>query len=507
MLHGIYFAFLFDNVSGELTLHLINLLLKKMSQNKIKIIFTLILFTTSFDLCRAIDWPNWRGPNHNGISNESGWFKKWPASGPNKLWKTSVGTGFANVSIAGGRVFTMGNKSNRDQVIALDDVTGNELWRHTYSEKLSANLYDGGPNATPTVDGKHVYTLSKTGKAYCFKAESGEIVWIKDLKRLYNASEPRWGFASSPLIQGEKVIYNVGTCGLALDKNSGQLSWKTGSGTAGYASAVPYNHKGKDALVIFAADSAYGVDLSNGNQLWKKPFRTSAAVNAADPVLYNGKIFLTSNSRDGELIELGSTSTRSKWKNRNMRIHFNAGVIIGDYLYGADGRIEKGKTVRCINMKTGETEWTKTNMPCSSITAADNKLIILTRDGSLYIAEASPIRFKQLAKFNVLSGTCWTVPVLANHSLYVRNSKGALHKLEMSKMVIEPQPLDVQLIGNDLEFSWPSTGNFILETSELIGQKSNWKEIELGTAKENGLSVVRIRPNKTGQQFFRLRSK
>ena len=89
----------------------------------------------------------------------------------------------------------------------------------------------------------------------------------------------------------------------------------------------------------------------------------------------------------------------------------------------------------------------------------------------------------------------------------MRNSKGALHKLEMSKMVIEPQPLDVQLIGNDLEFSWPSTGNFILETSELIGQKSNWKEIELGTAKENGLSVVSIRPNKTGQQFFRLRSK
>ena len=102
-----------------------------------------------------------------------------------------------------------------------------------------------------------------------------------------------------------------------------------------------------------------------------------------------------------------------------MRIHFNAGVIIGDYLYGADGRIEKGKTVRCINMKTGETVWTKTNMPCSSITAADNKLIILTRDGRLYIAEASPIRFKQLAKFNVLSGTCWTVPVLALSLIHI----------------------------------------------------------------------------------------
>ncbi len=478
-----------------------------MLRQNLKILFTLFLVITSFDLGRATDWPNWRGPNHNGISNESDWFQKWPSSGPTKLWKASVGTGFAAVSVSGGRVFTMGNKSNRDQVIALDDVTGDELWRHTYSEKLTANLYDGGPNATPTVDGNLVYTLSKTGKAYCFKAESGEVVWTKDLKRLYNAKVPKWGFASSPLIQGKQVVYNVGTRGVALEKSSGRLSWKTGSGTAGYASAVPYNHKGKNALVIFAADSAYGVDLSNGRQLWKKSFRTSADVNAADPVLYNGKIFLTSNSRDGELLELSSTSTRSKWKNRNMRMHFNAGVIIGDYLYGADGRIERGKTVRCINMKTGETEWTKTNMPCSSITAADNKLIILTRDGTLYIAEASPTRFKQLAKSNVLNGTCWTVPVLANHSLYVRNSKGTLHKLEMSKMVVEPQPLDVRLAGNDLEFSWPAKGVFILESSESIGQESNWNEVGGGTAKEGDRLVVRIRPNKTGQEFFRLRSK
>ena len=207
-----------------------------MFRHKLKILFASVLLTTSLDLGRALDWPNWRGPDHNGISNESDWFQKWPSSGPNKLWQASVGTGFATVSVSDGRVFTMGNKSNRDQVIALDDVTGDELWRHTYSEKLTANLYDGGPNATPTVDGNHVYTLSKTGKAYCFNVESGKVVWTKDLKRLYNAQVPKWGFASSPLIQDNLVIYNVGTRGVALEKNSGRLSWKTGSGTAGYAS-------------------------------------------------------------------------------------------------------------------------------------------------------------------------------------------------------------------------------------------------------------------------------
>ena len=221
--------------------------------------------------------------------------------------------------------------------------------------------------------------------------------------------------------------------------------------------------------------------------------------------MYDGKIFLTSNSRDGELIELNGTSTRSKWKNRNMRIHFNPGVVIGDYFYGADGRIERGNTVRCINMKTGETEWTKNSIPCASITAADSKLIILSRTGDLYIAEASPVRFKQLARAKVLSGTCWTPPVLANRSVYVRNSRGTLYKLQMSEMVVEPQPLAVSFTGSRLEFSWPAKGNFILESTNALGQASKWGEIGSNTAKEDDRYVVRVRPS-ASQQFFRLRS-
>ncbi len=256
---------------------------------------------------------------------------------------------------------------------------------------------------------------------------------------------------------------------------------------------------------MFGSSSAYGVNAATGKQLWSKPFKTSASVNAADPVLYNDKIFLTSNSRDGELFELRGNSTRSKWKNRNMRVHFNPGVVIGDYLYGADGRIERGSTVRCINMKTGETEWTKSGIPCASITAADGKLILLSRTGYLYVAEASPSRFTQLAKSKVLSGTCWTPPVLANRSVYVRNSRGTLYKLQMSEMVVEPQPLAVHITGSQLEFSWPAKGNFILESTETLGQAADWGEVGSGTGKEGDRYVVRVRPS-AAQQFFRLHS-
>ena len=456
-------------------------------------------------LGQAADWPNWRGPDHNGISQETDWFEKWDSSGPERLWNASVGTGFSNVSVADGRVFTMGNKSNRDTVYALKEATGDILWSHTYSEAKSANGYIGGSSSTPTVDGEYVYTLSKTGKAFCREAVTGDEVWYKDLKKLYRVTKPTWGFASSPLIHGDKVVYNVGLRGIALNKKTGSLKWKTGTSASGYATPVPYDHSGTEAFIMFGSSSASGVNADTGEQLWSMSFETDYQVNAADPVLYNGKIFLTSNTYGGELIELSGNSADEVWWNPDMGIHFNPGVVIGDYFYGADGRVERGNTVRCINMKTGETEWTKNSIPCASITASDGKLIILSKTGYLYIAEASPSGFTQLVRSKVLSGSCWTPPVLANRSVYVRNSRGTLYKLQMSEMVVEPQPLAVNLAGSRLEFSWPAKGDFILESTNVLGQAADWGEVGSETAKEDDRYVVRVMPS-TAQQFFRLRS-
>ena len=193
-----------------------------------------------------------------------------------------------------------------------------------------------------------------------------------------------------------------------------------------------YDHRGTEAFIMFGPSYAYGVNAATGKQLWSKSFKSSG-INAADPVLYHGKIFLTSTSRDGELIELSGTSTSSKWKNRNMRTYLNAGVVIGDYLYGADGTTNRGNTVRCINMETGKTEWTKNSIPCASITAAAAKLIILSLTGDLYIAEASPSRFMQLAKAKVIVGTCCDragpgqpkplCPQLSRHALQAANER------------------------------------------------------------------------------------
>ena len=133
------------------------------SRMKKTLIATLLVSAVS--LAQAADWPNWRGPDYNGISSETGWYEKWGSRGPKRLWTASVGTGFAAVSVADGRVFTIGNKANKDTVYARDEATGETLWKYTYSSPLSPNSYDGGPNAPPTVDGDRVYTFSKTDRS------------------------------------------------------------------------------------------------------------------------------------------------------------------------------------------------------------------------------------------------------------------------------------------------------------------------------------------------------
>ena len=397
------------------------------------------------------------------------------------------------------------------QVYALEEATGDILWLHSYSEALSAIQYDGGPSATPTVDGEYIYTLSKTGKAFCLEASTGDEVWNRDLKQLYSLPTPTWGFASSPVIHGDKVVYNVSSRGIALSKTNGSLKWKTASGTPGYATPVRYDHHGTEAFIMFGPSYAYGVNAATGKQLWSKSFNSSGSdINAADPVLYNGKIFLSTSNFNPRL-----RVDRAEWHQHQHK--FKMEERQHAYLLqrrGGDRRLfvrcrwqrpGTATAVRCINMETGETQWTKKSIPCASITAADAKLIILSRTGDLYIAEASPSRFIQLAKTKVITGTCLTVPVLANRSLYVRNSRGTLYKLQMSEMVIETQPLAVNFAGSDLEFSWPAKGNFALESTDALGQAADWSEVGSATSKEDDRYIVRVRPS-AGQQFFRLRS-
>jgi outer membrane protein assembly factor BamB len=379
----------------------------------------------------AEDWYRWRGPDLNGISQETGWSSNWPASGPKQLWRAQVGIGFTSITVADGRAYTMGNRKDRDTVYCFDAATGQEIWQHTYACKLDPKYYEGGPGGTPTVDGNRVYTLSKFGHLFCFEADTGKVIWSRQLVDDLGVKVPTWGFATSVLVEGDRLFLNVGAQGTALDKATGQVLWKSGTSESGYATPVPFTMGNQKALAIFAARSLVAVDPANGKELWSHPWRTSHDVNAADPIVQDDLIFISSGyNRGAALLRVESGKPKVVWENRNMRNQHNNSVLLDGTLYGFDG--DSNSELKAVDFKTGQVKWSHRSLGKGSLMAADGKLIILSERGELVIADADPGAFRPLTRAQVLGGRCWTQPVLSHGRIYCRNAAGDLVCVDVS---------------------------------------------------------------------------
>lgn len=379
----------------------------------------------------ASDWPCWRGQQHNGISMETTWLTQWPASGPRRVWTAQVGEGYSSVAVVGGRVFTMGSSGNHDTIYCLNAQSGQVIWRHTYAHPERQNYGgDPGPNATsttPTVDSGSVFALSREGLVLCLNAATGKRLWQNDLQRSTGAQLPPWGFSSSPLVAGNLVILNVCASGVALDRASGRVVWKSGTRPSGYASPVPYTTGQQRGVALFTASALAGVNPANGRVLWQHPWPTSHEVNAADPIFAGDSVFISSGYEHGcALIRVGGVRPVVVWQNRNMRNHFNSCVQVGNCLFGNDAN-----TLKCLDMKTGQERWSMRGMGQGGLIAANGHLIVMTERGELKIVKAIPNRLTQVASSRVMSGTCWTSPVLANGFIFVRNREGELACLDV----------------------------------------------------------------------------
>jgi len=385
------------------------------------------------NIAQAADWPNYRGPNHDGVSSETGWVSTWSKDGPKVLWKRSIGIGFASMSVSNGRVYATGNVNDNDIVYCLDADTGKEIWKKSYPCPLYSKSHEGGPCATPTIDGNAVYTFSKDGDAIRFNAATGDIVWHRKLNKELGLKHPTWHFAGSPFIAGDLVIYNAGTYGTALNKNDGSVVWQNGKGASGYSTAVPYEIAGQKSLVMAVCKELVGLNPVTGKVLWKLPWKTAYDINAADAIIAADTIFISSGYNKGcALLKISVGDVTKVWQNKNMRNHINCSVLFEGHIYGFDGQVGGGGKLTCIDLATGEKKWSKGGMGTGSLMIADGKMIILSEKGTLVIAEASAEGFKELASAEILTGKCWTVPVLANGRIYARNAAGQLVCVDVS---------------------------------------------------------------------------
>jgi outer membrane protein assembly factor BamB len=408
----------------------------KKSLTVVLIEFAFVASLAAADASDKKSWPNWMGPNHDGVSLETDWNAKWPKDNLPTLWTRQIGIGFSSVSIAQGRLFTMGHVDGDEIVWCLDARSGNVLWTHRYPSELNDNLHEGGPGSTPTIDGDRVFTLGKEGQLFCLNAESGAVLWEKRLQDDLQVQLPEWGFASSPVIAGDQVILEGGRL-VSYDKTSGKKNWQSARHEAGYSSAAVFSLGTNESFAAsLDCDGLRITKLANGDQVafypWPSPFRT----NATTPIVHRNRIFISTAYDIGcGLFEFNGQKLKLITSNKQMRNHFNNSILWEGFLYGFDGNSNLGRVVQltCMNFETGEVAWKQRGFGCGSLIIADGKLLILGEGGDLVLANATPTAYEELTRTSFLSGRCWTVPVLFDKRIYGRNAAGKLICVDVSK--------------------------------------------------------------------------
>ena len=381
----------------------------------------------------SADWPHYRGLKMDGSTAET--IAPWSADGPKELWRVQVGTGCASMTVAGKHLFTAGYRNNQEVVQCLDAATGKEIWSHGWDAKLADYLFEGGPRATPTIDGGHAYMVGAEGHVVCMDAATGKPIWTKHLVKDFGGKRMDWGFSSSPTIDGDHVLIDCGGKGastIALNKKTGATIWKSGDDEAGYGSVTVASVDGKKAAVTFKAGALIGLDPANGAPLWRFDWETSWKINAVTPLVVDDLVVFSSAYNHGAAaVRVKNGEVSRVWFSKDLYAHFNSPVHFKGGLFGVDGEVGKKSALVCLDVRTGDEKWRARGVKNGSLILAADKLLVLSEIGELILADASTAGFKELApRKKVLGGRCWVQPVLANGVIYCRNNSGELVALK-----------------------------------------------------------------------------
>jgi outer membrane protein assembly factor BamB len=371
----------------------------------------------------SADWPNFRGPRHDGISDERSLATTWTKPPP-QVWQKQIGAGFSSFACVGERVYTCGTADQRQTLLCLNSLTGGIIWTHPFEGEYRERQGGDGTRATPTVHDGRVYILGARGTLLCLDAEKGTEVWKKQFDQL-----PQWGYSGSVLLEGDLAVVSVGGKNgalLGLDRKSGQEVWKSGDYAAGYATPYPFSFQGKRYIVDFAAEAAVIVEAKTGREVLSIPWKTSYQVNAAAPIFHDGYLFLGSGYDTGSgvfqlFVEGERLTAKSIWQDKVLMPKFQSAVLHEGKLYCSDQ-----KALVCADFLTGKEHWRKNRVRNGTILLADGHLWLLTEDGRLEIAKADPMDFVPTTKVEIFSERCWTVPVIHQGRLYARDSEKAV---------------------------------------------------------------------------------
>ncbi len=390
---------------------------------------------------KAGDWPQILGPHRNGVADAEQIADAWPAGGPKTLWQHDAGSGFAGVAVSKGAAVLFHRVGEQELAEGLDARTGKQIWKAAFPANYSP-LYteDDGPRAVPVIAGNRVYLYNASGYLRCLDFKTGKILWKRDTyedfnsKKEFHGEPPQgyFGFASSPLVEGNKVILNVGgdtqDSGIvAFAADTGETVWKATNERASYSSPVAVTVEGVRHLIFVTRLNVVSLNPDNGKQRFRFPFgRVGPTVNAANPIVFDGQLFVTANYGIGALLAtIKADKAEVLWRDPDvMASQYTTCVEHEGNLFGIEGRQDGPPAdLRCFDAKARKVLWTQPSFGYATLIESGRKLLILTTDGTLVLAAANPRKYEELARHQVSQTTIRALPALADGLLYVRDSK------------------------------------------------------------------------------------
>lgn len=385
--------------------------------------------TVSLELTE-FDYPEYRNLYRDGVVTGPKIRRDWSRE-PKLLWKQPCGEGYAGFCVVGEAAFTIEQRGDKEVVVAYHAPSGRELWTHAYSARFAEVLGGDGPRSTPTFKDGRLYTLGAAGRLLCLNANTGAVCWSKDI--LADNDNITWGMAGSPLVDERMVIVNPGAqrdaakgrAVVALDRETGNVVWQSGSTQAGYGSPMFATLGGLRQVLIFDAEELAGYDAASGKKLWSTPFVNSQRINVAQPLVLSGDRVLISHSYGGgsqmcQIVRaVDDWQVNALWKNSKLRCKFTSPVEHGGYVYGLDEGI-----LACIDAQTGERKWKGERYGHGQILRHEELIVVFSESGFIALVKASPDGFAEIGRFSVFDQPKnWNPFALARGKIYVRNHK------------------------------------------------------------------------------------
>ncbi|HEY4312116.1 MAG TPA: PQQ-binding-like beta-propeller repeat protein [Pirellulales bacterium] len=415
-------------------------------------IFVLAVLALSAPISRADDWPQWRGPNRDGVWNETGIVATLPAERIVPEWRVPISAGYCGPTVAAGRVYVMDRVDMPNQIErthAFDAKTGKELWTHQYDCEYTVQ-YVAGPRASVSIDDGRAYALGTMGHLHCYDAAGGKVLWSKDLNAEYKIRMPIWGISASPLVDNDLVIVQIGgednACVVAFDKVSGKERWRSLADNASYSAPIIIQQAGQRVLVCWTGEHVAGLDPASGKQYWEHPFKpTRMIINIATPIVEKDRLFVSCFYDGSLMLKLlqDRLGVEQIWRRLgpdekltdSLHSIISTPYMAGDYVYGVDSYGE----LRCLDAKTGDRIWEsqqavpRERWATIHMVKNGDKIWMFNDRGELLITKLSPKGFEELSRTKLIDptteqlrrkdGVCWAHPAYANKHVFARNDK------------------------------------------------------------------------------------